>query len=75
MRILKGISYDTYEIMCEALGGCAWAATVFEAAGDLLDVELDRFVEIKSKFDVVNFEYRRKLTALDSDEFSEIIIK
>lgn len=73
-RFIKGVSYEAYETMVDALGGCGWVKAVYEAAGDVLDIEVERCVKLEIQWDILNVSYIDRNCALCAEEYQEIII-
>lgn len=70
MRILKGISYDIYDVLVNDLTS-RFAKCVIESEGGLLDVELSENVIVKCYDNRITLDLGRNFAFLDYDEFVE----
>ena len=70
MRILKGISYDAYDMLVYDLTP-RFAKCVIESEGELLDVELSQNVIVKCYNDHIRIDLGGKYATLDLEDFVE----
>ena len=70
MRILKGISYEQYEVLADDLTS-RFAECVVESEGDLLDVKLSSNVIVKCYDDHISLNLGGKIATVDYADFVE----
>ena len=68
MRVIKGVSYLSYGMLCEDLTN-KFAVTVLQAKGDLVDIELNDDVIVKAYDDRMILDLGAKKSSLERDEF------
>lgn len=68
MRVIKGVSYLSYGMLCEDLTS-KFAATVIPAEGDLVDIELNEDVIVKAYDDHMILDLGAKKSSLEREEF------
>ena len=68
MRVIKGVSYLSFDMLCEDLTN-KFADTVLQAEGDLIDIELNDDVIVKTYDDRMILDLGAKKSSLERDEF------